>query len=146
MSDLTFFVDARATGAGKEREGVITVDGHSIRFSVPAAMGGKGAGASPETLLISAVTACYSLTLLAYLQRRHLPCSGIAVRTEGVVSGFPQHDRYARISVSPVFNGGEASRGDEYRAAAVEACDHCFIGQTVATGGVNYRVGSVSFA
>jgi len=146
MADLSFFVDATAKGTGKDREGVISVDGHSVRFSTPASMGGKGAGASPETLLISAVTACYSLTLLYYLQKRRLPCTEIAVRTEGVVTGFPQHDKYARIIVNPVFRGGNVAQRNEYQAAAVDARDHCFIGQTVAAGGTSYVVGDVSFS
>ena len=112
MADLSFFITATVKGTGKDREGVISVDGHSIRFSAPASMGGKGAGASPETLLISAVTACYSLTLLYCLQKRRLPVTEIAVSTEGVVTGFPQHDKYARIVVSPVFRGGDAASID----------------------------------
>ena len=145
MPDLSFFIDATAQGNGKDREGVITVDGQSVRFSAPASMGGKGLGASPETLLISAVTACYSLTLLAYLQKRGLPYTGIAVRTEGVVTGFPQHDVYARITVNPSFRGANEAQREDYAAAAVEARDHCSIGQTVAAGGVEYEVGPVSF-
>jgi len=144
VADLSFFIDATARGAGKDREGVITVDGHSVRFSAPASMGGKGVGASPETLLISAVTACYSLTLLALLQKHRLPCTEIGVRTEGVVTGFPQHDTYAKVVVNPTFKGADSSRGDEYKAVAVEARDRCFIGQTVHVGGVGYEVGEVS--
>ena len=146
MADLSFFIHATATGGGKDREGVIFVDGHSVRFSAPGSMGGKGVGASPETLLISAVTACYSLTLLALLQKRTLPCTEIAVRTEGVVTGFPQHDVYSRVIVNPVFKGGDVSRREEYKAAAVDARDKCFIGQTVARGGVGYDVAEVSFS
>ena len=145
MPDLDFFIEATARGTGKDREGHISVDGHSVRFSAPASLGGKGVGASPETLLISAVTACYSLTLLAYLQKRTLPCTELSVKTKGVVTGFPKHDTYARIVVSPVFHGGDAAQEEKYRAAAIEARDHCFIGQTVAAGGVAYDVGSVAF-
>ena len=146
MPDLDFFIDATARGSGKDREGIISVDGESVRFSAPASMGGKGVGASPETLLISAVTACYSLTLLAYLQIRRLPCTEPSVKTQGVVTGFPKHDTYARIVVNPVFHGGDAAQVDKYRAAAVEARDHCFIGQTVAAGGAIYEVGTVAVA
>ena len=146
MGDLSFFVDATVRGTGRDREGVITVDGHAIPFSVPASMNGKGVGASPETLLISAVTACYSLTALALARKRNLPCTEVSVRTEGVVTGFPQKETYARIVVSPVFHGGDAARAEEYRAAAGEAHDRCFIRQTVAVGRVAYEVGSVDVA
>jgi organic hydroperoxide reductase OsmC/OhrA len=106
-------------------------------------MGGMGVGASPETLLISAVTACYSLTLLAYLRIHALPFTELFVKTQGVVTGFPRHDTYACIIVNPVFHGGDSAQVEKYRAAAVEARDHCFIGQTVAAGGTAYDVGTV---
>lgn len=144
MADLDFFIEATTRGSGKDREGVIFVDGREVRFSAPASMGGKGVGASPETLLISAVTACYSLTLLAYLQKRRLSYVDVVVRTEGIVTGFPQHDTYAKIIVNPVIHGGDTSLQKEYQDAAVEARDHCFIGQTVAAGGVAYEVGIVT--
>jgi len=143
MEDLSFTIDAVVHGTGKEREGTITVGGQMIRYSVPDSMGGKGVGASPETLLISAVTACYSLTLLYYLQRKRLPVTNLAVRTEGIVSGHPQKHRYAKIIVNPTVHGGERERVEEYRAAAAEARNECFIGQTVAAGQVVYEVGVV---
>lgn len=144
MADLSFFIKATAKGNGKDREGVIAVDGLEVRYSAPGSMGGKGVGASPETLLISAVTACYSLTLLAYLQKRRLPYREIEVKTEGIVTGFPKADTYAKIIVNPVIRGASAAQRQEYQDAAEEARDHCFIGQTVAAGGVAYQVGTVA--
>ena len=126
MGDLSFFVEATTNGSGKEREGVISIDGQEVRYSAPASMGGKGVGASPETLLISAVTACYSLTLLAYLQKRRLSYANVVVRTEGIVTGFPQHDTYAKIIVNPIIHGGNPSQQKEYQEAAGEARDDCF--------------------
>ena len=144
MPDLSFYVETTAQGKAREREGLLVVDGHEIRYSVPGSMGGKGVGASPETLLIAAVTACYSLTMLAYLRKYDLPFADLGIRTEGIVE-HPQH-RYARITVNPTVRGADASRMDEYRSAAVESRDHCFIGQTVAAGGVAYEVGEVRLA
>ncbi len=143
MADLSFTIDALVHGSGKDREGAITANGETIRYSVPATMGGKGVGMSPETLLLGAVTACYSLTLLYYLQRKRLAVTELAIKTEGIVTGHPQNDRYARIIVNPTVHGGERARLEEYRAAAVEARDNCFIGQTVAAGQVAYEVGTV---
>jgi len=144
MADLSFFIEATTSGSGKDREGVISVDGQEVRYSAPASMGGKGVGVSPETLLISAVTACYSLTLLAYLQKRRLLYARVVIKTEGIVTGFPQDDAYAKIIVNPIIQGGNSSQQQEYQDAAVEARDHCFIGQTVAAGGVDYEVGAVT--
>lgn len=144
MADLDFSIKASVSGSSKDREGLIFVDDQEVRYSVPASMGGKGVGASPETLLLSAVTACYSLTLLAYLQKRRLPYSKVDIKTEGVVTGFPQNDKYAKIIVNPAINGGDSSRQKDYKDAAVEARENCFIGQTVAAGGVAYELGSVT--
>jgi organic hydroperoxide reductase OsmC/OhrA len=109
-------------------------------------MGGSGNGASPETLLMSAVTACYCLTLLAILRKKELPVTELRVATEGIVSGHPRALKYEKVIVSPVFAGGDPARRDQYSGAAVEAHDTCFIGQTVAAAGVSYEVGSVDVA
>jgi peroxiredoxin-like protein len=144
MSDLEFSITATISGIGKDREGVISVDGQELRFSAPASMGGKGVGASPETLLISAVTSCYSLTLLAYLQKRQLKTDRVVIGTKGVVAGFPQKLVYTKITVNPVIHGGDPERQKEYRDAAATALDRCFIGQTVKAGGVAYELGEVT--
>lgn len=146
MRDLSFTIDAVVHGTGKDREGTITAGGEMIRYSAPAAMGGKGVGANPETLLISAVTACYSLTLLYFLQKKRLAVTELAVKTEGIVSGHPQKHRYDKIIVNPTVHGGERARFEEYQTAAAQARDNCFIGQTVAKGQVAYEVGSVKIA
>lgn len=143
MTNLSFTIDAIVHGAGKDCEGTITAGSEVIRYSAPATMGGKGIGANPETLLISAVTACYSLTLLYLLQKKRLAVSELAVKTEGIVSGHPQKLRYDKITVNPTVRGGERARFDEYRATAAEARDSCFIGQTVAAGQVMYELGTV---
>jgi peroxiredoxin-like protein len=144
MADLSYAISAVGRGTGREREGTISVDGHTVTFSAPANMGGKGSGASPETLLLSAVTACYSLTLLAILQKRQLAVESISVQTDGTVTGHPRETKFAAIVVNPGIHGGDVSRAAEYRGAADEACTICFIGQTVAAGGVAYNVGTVT--
>ncbi len=144
--DLSFTIHAVIAGVGRDAEGTILVDGERVRYSAPSSMGGKGVGASPETLLISAVTACYSLTLLHHLRKHRLPLVELAIRTQGIVNGHPRHHRFARIIVNPTIRGGDPARDDEYGSAASEARDHCFIGQTVAAGGVAYEVGAVEVA
>jgi hypothetical protein len=43
--DLTFSIDVLVSGTGKDREGILTVDGQRLPYSVPRSMGGKGVGA-----------------------------------------------------------------------------------------------------
>lgn len=115
----------------------------SIPYSAPANMGGKGIGASPEDLLLSAVTACYSGTLMGVLAHSKLPCDAVAIRTDGVVEGFPKETRFARITVNPTIQGGDIDRQKEYVEAAQVARDRCFIGRTVRDY-LDYSVGEVT--
>lgn len=143
MAELSYKVSAAWTGSGKSGEGTLVVGDRTVPYSVPANMGGKGKGASPETLLISAVTACYSGTLYYFLLKRHLPVASVEITTEGFVADYPEKPRYSRIIVNPTIVGGEAARRDDYVETARSARDHCFIGQTVAAGGLSYEVGIV---
>ena len=43
-----------------------------------------------------------------------------------------------------MIRGASSVQRQEYQDAAAEARDHCFIGQTVAAGGVAYEVGTVA--
>lgn len=146
MAEIRFEVNAWVGGSGGEREGVVRGEGHEMGFSAPSSMGGKGEGVSPETLLLSAVTASYGLTLLAVLQKRKLPVARVEVRAEGTVAAEATLEKYERISVHPTIVGADRARREEYAAAAARARDRCSIGQTVAAGGVAYEVGSVAIA
>lgn len=141
--DLLFNVKAEWAGVGKQGEGEMHLGEHRISYSAPASMGGKGIGASPEDLLLAAVTACYSGTLMRVLARAHLPGEALAIQTDGMVEGFPERARFARITVNPIIRGGDAARIEEYENAAHEARDRCFIGRVVRDY-LTYSVGAVS--
>ena len=143
MADLIFNIEARWTGTGKEGEGDISAGGHVIHYSAPAAMGGRGVGTSPEELLLSAVTACYSGTLFQVLQKKKLPVRILNLQTTGMVEQYPHSAKFSRITVSPTIVGGDAALEDEYRTAAGEARDQCFIGRTVRDY-LDYAVGTVT--
>lgn len=129
--DLTFDVDAKWVGVGRRGEGEMQIGDHHLSYSAPDSMGGKGVGASPETLLLAAVTACYSGTLMRVLEQQHLPSTSLSIHTQGVVEGYPQNAKFARIIVNPVIQGGDLNRMQNYRDAAQTARDRCFIGRTV---------------
>ncbi len=143
MSDITFNIHARWSGTGTGGSGTIELADAEVPYSVPSEMGGKGKGGSPETLLMAAVTACYSATLYHLLVKRRLPAAEVRIETKGIVSGYPKDEKYAAIEVNPSIRGGDTQRIADYKATAHMACERCFIGQTVAAGGVKYSVGSV---
>ena len=122
------------------------MDGQSVRFSAPVLHGRQGSGAGPETLLISAVTATTPAPSRLPAETTAAIQRDISENRRGGHRCPAVHDTYARIIVSPVFRGADAARQEEYQAAAIEARDHCFIGQTVAAGGTAYEVGAVTLA
>ena len=141
--NLTFGVKALWSGVGRDGEGSLALGEESLTYSAPASMGGKGTGTSPEELLLAAVTACYSGTLMRVLQRERLPAASLRVETSGLVEQYPEAARFARITVNPAIVGGDVEREGEYRAAAIQARDRCFIGSTVRDS-LEYVVGAVS--
>lgn len=140
--DLTFQVQAKWAGVARTGEGAVSMGSQSVAVSAPASMGGKGIGASPEDLLLAAVTACYSGTLMRVLREAGLPGDAVSVATEGVVQDFPAAPRFSGIVVNPVIHHGIPGRAREYEAAAQTARDRCFIGRTVRDH-LDYRVGTV---
>jgi len=57
------FASKLTWSGGRSSSGMVEAGGQSLRFSVPASMGGVGAGTNPEDLLTSAVGSCYTATL-----------------------------------------------------------------------------------
>jgi peroxiredoxin-like protein len=141
--DLAFKIQAEWSGLGREGEGTLHLGDHAVRYSGPANMGGKGVGASPEDLLLAAVTACYSGTLMHVLRQAELPADSVAIETDGTVEGFPGQAVFSAIVVNPTIRGGDARRTDAYLEAAERARQHCFIGRTVRDY-LDYRVGTVT--
>ncbi|WP_080848253.1 OsmC family protein [Cytobacillus gottheilii] len=54
--------------------------------AIPESLGGSGEGAGPKELLISSAASCFTLTLVAMLEARKLPVSGLTVDSESSLS------------------------------------------------------------
>ena len=142
MEDLQFEAQAQWSGTGKQGAGTMIVGEQSFEYSAPASMGGQGIGYSPEDLLVSAVTACYSGTLFGVLTRRKLAVKRVGIRAVGQVAGYPTASKFARLVVHPTIYGGDEALAAAYVEAAAAARERCFIGKTIA-GNVAYEVGEV---
>lgn len=142
---LTFDVDLEWSGVGKAGVGRVETGNLVFTYAAPESMGGCGIGASPEDLLVAAVSSCYSATLFGVLRRAGLRAAGVHVSARGVVTGYPTATAFARLVVAPTVIGGDPSRRQEYVDAAHAARERCFIGRTIA-GNVAYEVGAVTVA
>jgi peroxiredoxin-like protein len=143
MSDLPFSVTLDWHGNGRDGDGILGLGGAALTYSAPASMGGSGNGTNPEELLVAAVASCYSVTLAMLLRAAKLPVGRLAVRGEGLVSGFPSAMRFASIRVHPSIGGADPARREAYLEAARQARDRCFIGRSVRDS-LDYSVGEVS--
>ena len=83
--------------------GTIEVEGSgALAFGIPPQFGGQAGRPSPEGLLLSAVTSCYSLTLAILAERRRLPVTRIEVQAEGEVVTQPGGTlKYTAIHLHP---------------------------------------------
>jgi peroxiredoxin-like protein len=142
MGDLSFDVELSWSQTGDRGAGALQTNDLTLEISGPGSMGGLGVGASPEDLLVSAVSSCYVATFFGVLRGARLPVESLAVSATGTVTGFPGHVRFARIVVHPTVLGGDGARREEYETAASVAHERCFIGRALAPE-VAYEVGSV---
>lgn len=82
MKDLSFEIELRWSGTGREGAGEIQTDDVALELSAPELMGGRGAD-NPEELLVRAVSSCYAVTLFGVLRRAKLPADSVAVSEKG---------------------------------------------------------------
>ncbi len=139
MADLEFETYLSWYATGNEGNGTVQLGQKEVIYSAPANMGGKGVGTSPEELLLAAVAACYSGTLMGLLTRKGLPVEHVKIRVQGIVTGYPLNAKFATLRVHPDIIGGDKEQRTAYQDVALLARDRCFIGKTIA-GNVAYEV------
>ncbi|MBN1243457.1 MAG: OsmC family protein [Spirochaetales bacterium] len=144
MAEVRFPVEARIGTVDREREAALRLDGFELVASAPSALGGKGAGTSPEALVAAGALSCWSLTFEAVLKRRELPFASIDSFADAVVSGVPGSDRYSAVRFSARVQGGDASRLADYEAAARRALERSFIVHALSGGTINFELASVT--
>jgi peroxiredoxin-like protein len=119
MSEHVFSLDASwsggLTGRGHVESGQLSVD-----VSAPSAFGGPGQGTNPEELLLGAASACYLITLAAICQRRELPVTKIALRSEARITPPPAL-KVVAIVHRPVLTVRDGEGGASSSAALLEA-------------------------
>ncbi|MHB1501961.1 MAG: DUF2249 domain-containing protein, partial [Candidatus Dormibacteria bacterium] len=141
MEDLTFEVVTGWSGQGRDAVGTVETGDQVVAWSVPAGMGGRGEGSSPEELLASAVATCYTGTLGSLLSQDGLPWERLQVSMHETVVGQPA--RISRLVAIPKVLGGDPKRTQEYQRTAELARARCFIGRHLRSD-VAYEVGPVS--
>ncbi|HSN17206.1 MAG TPA: OsmC family protein [Gammaproteobacteria bacterium] len=142
MDQANFHQELTMSVDHPQNEGELTLCGEALPYSAPASLNGKGVGTNPEELLISAVGACFSLTLAATLSARKLPAERLKVAADGVVVRGPALE-FQSLTVHPTIYAAAEDRADDYRRAAEAALQRCFIGGLISAK-VAYHLGDVA--
>src|SRR5437763_4844644 len=101
---------------------------------MPEGLGGAAGRTNPEEMLISAVAACYSITLAVLAERRRLPVSRIDLTARGEVVRQPGGTlKFVSISLAPriTLDGGDPAQIETLRDFALKAEQYCPISNAV---------------
>ncbi len=141
MKELSFEIELRWSGTGREGAGEIQTDDIALELSAPESMGGRGVGTNPEELLVCAVSSCYTATLFGVLRRAKLPADSVAVNAKGTVTGISGHVRL-RASPSARQSWGRLGPSAGVRSGG-RRCARSLFHRPHARTAVSYEVGAV---
>jgi peroxiredoxin-like protein len=100
VAEHRFFMEATWQG-GRLGTGELQGKGVRAAISIPAELGGPGAGTNPEELLIGAAMNCYLITLAAILEKRRFEVLALSCRSEGIVTVEGGSQSFAKIIHRP---------------------------------------------
>ena len=118
---------------GLQGSGTATGPRLTTRLAAPDDLGGSGAGASPEELVLAASASCYLLTFAAMVERKRLPVVASTVESQVTVeSGATlrlckiRHRHLVRVA-----SDCSDVQADALRSTAEGAERHCMIGNAL---------------
>ena len=115
-------------------DGLLRNSGEAVRYGMPEGLGGAPGRTNPEEMLISAVAACYSITLAVLAERRRLPVARIDLTARGEVVRQPGGIlKFVSISLPPriTLDGGDPAQIETLRDFALKAEQYCPISNAV---------------
>jgi len=125
---------------GRDGHGALAVGGIDVPLSIPVQLKGPGAGSNPEELMLSALAACFSMTLGLIAVRAQPAVQRIETEIHGTVDLVRQprpNLKFLEIRFSPhlwlAADQPEPS-ADALLKLCQQAEDGCFITQTVKAG------------
>jgi peroxiredoxin-like protein len=89
---------------GREGGGTVRAEHSGVEnpINVPVEFQGPGGGTNPEELLVSAIVACYTMTLGIILANRKLPVKSIETAAVGLVEQNGPQFTYKAVTIKPV--------------------------------------------
>jgi peroxiredoxin-like protein len=134
------FVQRVAWQGGRDGSGSLELAGAGLALSIPKQLNGPGAGTNPEELMLSALGACFSMTLGLIAARAQPALRRVETEVHGKVEMVTQPKRglrFAEIRFVPhlwLASDQPAPSPEALRKLCEQAEAGCFITQTVKGG------------
>lgn len=127
----------RVTGnwfGGEGGSGTLGLSSGETSFDFPPDLEGKPGHTNPEELLVSAVIACYTLTLTFLAERRKIAVESISVAAEGEVERQPDRSlKFTKLLLKPkiVLSGDDEMARARILDLAQKAEHYCTISNAI---------------
>ncbi len=130
MSEYIFHAEAHWRGDSNAKGTLQTPSGLHTPIAIPDVFRGPGGATNPEELLLSALSACYAMTVAYIAETEKLPLQAHSVRAEGHLQRDPQSRRlrftrihlFVELTPSPSASPAELSRLLEIATQAKHSC------------------------
>jgi peroxiredoxin-like protein len=121
---------------GREGKGRVSAEhsGVSLDIAVPPEFQGPGGGTSPEELLTSAITSCYSMTFGIIAANQRVPVQSLKVEATGQVEQNGPSFKYTSITIRPQITLAADATDEQVKKAedvAHKADAYCIITNAV---------------
>lgn len=123
---MDIIMTAKATIGKSHYQTTVSVDGHTLISDEPVGIGGKGAGVTPQGLLLASLGSCTVITLRMYIDRKMWIVEEISVDVELVDMNGEQV-----IEKQLSFKG---ELNDEQKNRLVQIADACPINKMLNKG------------
>lgn len=100
------------------------VNGHTIVMDGPEKVGGEDNGPIPKPLVLTALSGCTGMDVVAMLRKNHQEVQNLVVNVRGELSkGHPM--RYVAVHLDYVFDGAEENQDAALQAVNLSQDKYC---------------------
>lgn len=100
------------------------VDGHTIVMDAPERVGGEDLGPIPKPFVLTALSGCTGMDIVAILRKKGKELSGLLIKVEGEISKQPPIE-YVAAHVTYEFEGAPEDKDEALEAVRVSQEKYC---------------------
>lgn len=115
--------EVEAVWMGKMRFNAL-VNGHTIIMDAPERVGGEDQGPIPKPFVLSALSGCTGMDVVAFLRKSGKPVDQFTIKVSGEISQQPPIV-YTSVHLVYEFTGDEASKEEALRSVDLSQNSYC---------------------